>query len=380
MNNSSQIDKDSLLGEPRRILVFRVGHLGDTVIALPALWAIRRSFPRAHIALLSNLYADPNRIGPGHLIPKEGLINEWITYPSNDERGGMLDMAQLLATLRRKRFEILVYLAPRIRTPRDIRRDLLFFRLAGLRKIIADRGFAPMPQPSNGEPLPAVEHETDHLLHRLSLSGISVPSRAETKIDLALTEDESREANAWLRENALRFGRGELVGFGPGSKWPSKVWPEERFLEVGRRLIESQNIFPVVFGGPEDREVGERLLQVWGRGANAAGELSVRHAAAALAHCRLYVGNDTGTMHLAAAVSTPCVAIMSALDWPGHWNPYGAGHIVLRRSVPCEGCLLKVCEREGMRCLREITVEEVVDACTRSLDRVARIQPMAALK
>ena len=60
---------------------------------------------------------------------------------------------------------------------------------------------------------------------------------------------------------------------------------------------------------------------------------------------------------------------MSALDWPGHWNPYGAGHTVLRRSVPCEGCLLKVCERERMRCLKEITVEDVVDACTTILLR-----------
>ena len=63
-------------------------------------------------------------------------------------------------------------------------------------------------------------------------------------------------------------------------------------------------------------------------------------------------------MHLAAAVGTPCVAIMSALDWPGRWVPYGQGHIVLRRSVPCEGCLLKVCDKEGMRCLKEIEIDE----------------------
>jgi heptosyltransferase-2 len=208
-----------------------------------------------------------------------------------------------------------------------------------------------------------VEHEADHLLHRLSLSGISIPSRDETKMDLALTAGESREADVWLSESVPLLGSGPLVGFGPGSKWPSKVWPEERFVEVGNRLIQKQNIYPIVFGGAEDRALGERLILAWKRGANAAGELPVRQAAAALAQCRFYVGNDTGTMHLAAAVEIPCVAIMSALDWPGHWNPYGAGHTVLRRSVPCEGCLLKVCERERMRCLKEITVEDVVNAC-----------------
>ena len=363
MNSSFQLDNYSPGELPRRILVFRVGHLGDTVIALPALWAIKRKFPRAHIALLSNLYTEADRIGPVNLIPKEGLINEWITYPSNDKRGGIVDMARLLATLRQKQFDTLAYLAPRIRTSRDIRRDLFFFRLAGIRTLIADRGFEPMPQRTNGQSLPAVEHEADHLLHRLSLSGIPIPSLGETKMDLALTAGESREADIWLSENVPLFGRGPLVGFGPGSKWPSKVWPEERFVEVGNRLIQKQNIYPIVFGGAEDRALGERLILAWKRGANAAGELPVRQAAAALAKCRFYIGNDTGTMHIAAAVETPCVAIMSALDWPGHWNPYGAGHMVLRRSVPCEGCLLKVCERERMRCLKEITVKEVVNAC-----------------
>src|SRR6266550_9537314 len=184
----------------RRILVFRVGHLGDTVIALPALWAIKRKFPRAHIALLSNLYTDADRIGPGNLIPREGLIDEWITYPSNDQRSGIVNMARLLARLRQKRFDTLAYLAPRIRSSRDIRRDHLFFRLAGIRKLIADRGFEPMPQRTNRQSLPVVEHEADHLLRRLSLSGIAIPSRSETRMDLALTEAESREADVWLSE------------------------------------------------------------------------------------------------------------------------------------------------------------------------------------
>jgi heptosyltransferase-3 len=184
-----------------------------------------------------------------------------------------------------------------------------------------------------------------------------------------LTHDEQSTTELWWHEQIPLNGAGSVIGFGPGSKWPSKVWPEERFAEVGRQLIEVRNVFPIVFGGPEDYELGERLLRTWGRGANAAGKLSVRQAAVALCRCAVYVGNDTGTMHLAAAVATPCIAVMSALDWPGHWNPYGAGHTVLRRSVPCEGCLLRVCDREGMRCLKEIAVEEVVDACLASLSR-----------
>jgi ADP-heptose:LPS heptosyltransferase len=349
-----------------RILVYRLGHLGDTLIALPSLAAIRKTFPNAHISLLSNFFSPAERVSPDHVIP-DGLIDEWLTYESGDSGSKPLEMLRLLVRLRRQRFDTLAYLAPRIRPERDVRRDLFFFRSAGIKQFLGERGFEALPaRGANG--LPSVAHEADHLLRRLSLSGIQVAEPGNARFDLELTESEQLEADGWLQRHVPSYFMSScIVGFAPGSKWPSKVWPEERFVEVGRRLIESENIFPIVFGGAEDRPLGERLISQWGRGANAAGQLSVRLAAAALSHCKLYVGNDTGTMHLAAAVDTKCVVLMSALDWPGHWNPYGDGHRVLRRSVPCEGCLLQVCDKEGLRCLKEISVEDVIDACCQLL-------------
>lgn len=366
--------KTSVGKDSRRVLVFRVGHLGDSIIALPALRAIRKNFPRAKITLLSNFYSDAERVSPSHIVPAKGVIDEWLTYPSNSTGDGASNKARLLMKLRRGRFDILVYLAPRIRCAEDRRRDLLFFRLAGIRRVIGEQGFDPLPRPGPEEALPLIEHEADHLLRRLALSGLAVPRRGEATIDLDLTEAEQKQADEWLHDK-LPIGVSPFVGFGPGSKWPSKVWPEERFLEVGLRLIQERDIFPVVFGGPEDRLLGDRLIRTWGRGANAAGELNVRQAGGALARCGFYVGNDTGTMHLAAAVRTPCVAIMSAIDWPGRWNPYGQGHIVLRRQVPCEGCLLEVCVAEGMRCLKEIEVNEVLSACRQLLARIEDCVP-----
>ena len=79
------------------------------------------------------------------------------------------------------------------------------------------------------------------------------------------------------------------------------------------------------------------------------------------------LGTTPGRCIWRAAVDTKCVVLMSALDWPGHWNPYGDGHRVLRRSVPCEGCLLQVCDKEGLRCLKEISVEDVIAACCQLL-------------
>jgi len=350
-----------------RILVFRIGELGDTLIALPSLRAIREAFPFAHIALLGNVDSEARHVTPRQTLPA-GLIDEWLSYPSGNSRSNLLVTIRLLTRLRRAHFDLLVYLAPRIRSTADVRRDLFFFRLAGIRTVIGNEGFEPLEPLTS--PLPEVKHEADHLLSRLAKSGIPVPPPGEAKIDLTLSIEERRTADSWLSEHAPARSLGELVGFGPGSKWPSKVWPEERFAELGCGLIQERNIHPIVFGGPEDRDPADRLIGIWGKGTNAAGVLSPRQAAAALSRCAMYVGNDTGTMHLAAAVATPCVVVMCAQDWPGHWNPYGEGHVVLRRSLPCEGCFLKVCITEGMRCLKEIEVDEVKQACRRILERV----------
>jgi ADP-heptose:LPS heptosyltransferase len=143
---------------------------------------------------------------------------------------------------------------------------------------------------------------------------------------------------------------------------PSKIWPQENYRAVGRRLIDEFGLTPVVFGGPEDRATGEALIGSWKKGCCAAGALGVREAAAAMKDALFYLGNDTGTMHLAAAVGTPCVAIFSAQDWPGRWHPYGAGHQVLRLSVACEGCKLEICNRK-LECLRQISPETVFKCC-----------------
>jgi heptosyltransferase-3 len=361
-------------GAGRRILVHRIGHLGDTIIALPAFWALRQHFPQAHIALLSNAFEGSNRVLAQSVLPATGLFDQWLTYLTGDDRTPVRGFFKLLRRLRRERFDTLVYLAPRQRTPRQVGRDLLFFRAAGIRHFIGHRGFAPYPPRVKDQPLPVLEHEADHLLGRLERSGIPVPPPHQRRVDLRLTPDEMSRARSWLAAmcgEAYLLGR--LVAICPGSKWPSKIWPEDRFSEVGRRLLNEAGLFPVIFGGAEDRERGERLIALWGNGANAAGSLNVREGAAALSHCRLYVGNDTGTMHMAAAVGTPCVVTLSAQDWPGRWYPYGEGHIVLRRAVVSEGCMLSVCDRD-LECLKLIEAEEVLQACRTILNRPQSVE------
>lgn len=352
---------------PRRILVYRTGQIGDTLIALPAMRAVRDCFPSAHLCLLTGRHRQSNFVLAADVLPEQGLFDDLITYPTDTSGVDLKVFPATLMEIRRQGFDTLVYLAPRIRTPLQVRRDLFFFRLAGIKHFIAHRGFKPLERPV-GVALPEVEHEADHLLGRLSLSGIPVPPRASRSIDLRLTETERGRAADWLRDHVGdQPGGTSLIAIGPGSKSPSKVWPEDRFVALGARLINESGLYPIIFGGPEDRDLAERLISLWGVGANAAGELSVRHAAAVMSNCCLYIGNDTGTMHLAAAAGVTCVAIFSAIDWPGRWYPYGGGHMVLRRSVACEGCRLDVCVEQDMKCMRQIEVADVLAVAKRKL-------------
>lgn len=353
-----------------RILVFRAGHLGDNLVALPAFWALRDAFPRAEITYLSNAEDtnNPHYVTARGIFPETGLFDDWISYPNLDGAAGIGRALKLVINLRRRRFDAVVYMTTRTRTQKQIDRDARFFRMAGIGKIF---GAENMKRNSLSEaikgPMIEVEAEGDYLVRLLHEEGLTDPSK-QFSPNLKLTSAEYQAATQWM-QSQLPFGDDRrLIGVAPGSKWESKIWSEERFGEVVGRLIESHRVVPVIFGGAEDREKGDRLIASWGVGINAAGKLNVRQAAAALESCALYLGNDTGTMHLAASVATPCVAIFSALDLIGRWYPYGTSNEIFRRSVECEGCYSPTCFNNNL-CLDLIKADDVYLACARILDR-----------
>ncbi len=350
----------------KNILIFRIGHLGDTLVSLPAFWAIRNAFPEAKITLLTNVDTENSEyVVAKNVLPETGLIDEWMFYPkSSSKLQTVAAFAKLFAEIRRGKFDCLFYLMTRNRLESSIKRDERFFSAAGIREIFGTEYLRqnPISEPFE-KPLQTVESETEFFLNCLPKEEFEFDP--DSKPDLALSKKEKDFSNCWLQENCEDK---RLVAIAPGSKWTSKIWAEENFAEVISKLIEREKIFPVIFGGNEDREKGNRLLKIWGKGANAAGELNIRQAAAALEKCAIYLGNDTGTMHLAASVGTTCVAIFSAIDLIGRWNPFGENHVIFRERVECEGCHSPVCEFAN-ECLTNIKTDAVFEACVKLLNR-----------
>lgn len=357
--------------QTRSVLIYRIGSLGDTIVSLPSLWAVREHFPRAFITMLCDDQPRKEIPRAPDLLSGSGIVDEFITYPGfvGSRLRRIRAMLGLLVKLRLRGFQTLVYLAPSLRSRTQVERDRKFFTAAGIKTILGmERGFG-LPSRVPGAPMPELAREADLLMGRLAASGIAVPASGKGRMDLGLGAREEDEVRRW-RETLPADGGRPWIAVGPGSKMPAKRWPASRFQAVVARLIEARDVWPVVFGGPEDREVGQQLVRDWGRGHCAAGELGLRASALAMQPCRLYLGNDTGTMHMAVTFGIRCVALFSSRSYVGLWYPYGQGHRVLRTSIDCEGCGLLECIDREMECLMRIGVDEVYLACVDLLDEV----------
>ncbi|HEY3350325.1 MAG TPA: glycosyltransferase family 9 protein [Thermoanaerobaculia bacterium] len=350
-------------GHDARVLVYRTGSIGDMATALPALKSIRAWAGGATVILLCQ-YASSSRFSIARaLVEGSALVDGFVEYGHWDGEFGkarnLVEAARLLTRLRAARLDSVIYLAPAPRPRKALARDRAFFRMAGIRRLIGfSADFRDPGYLANGRVV-RVARESEALLARLAAEGIPTEG-ASPELRLGVHEDD--EVAAWLAKREISSGAG-WVSIGASSNRPQLVWPEERFLELGRWLWERWRLWPVVVGGREDAEQGRRLIAGWGRGFVAAGDLSVRASARVIERSALFVGNDSGPMHLAASVGRRCVAIFSARNAPGRWEPWGNGHVVLRKTVPCEGCGLNVCMIEGKRCLMEITIAEAQAAC-----------------
>jgi heptosyltransferase-2 len=174
-------------------------------------------------------------------------------------------------------------------------------------------------------------------------------------------------ADALLRGRRIAPGR-TVVGLNAGSTYgEAKCWPPERFAALARMLRDRCGAAIVAVGGPRERARAEAVCAPLGPDAlNAAGVTTVMQCAALAARCAAFVSNDTGPMHLAAAVGTPVVAVIGPTD-PGATGPLGE-HVIVRRETSCAPCLKRRCPTDH-RCMTAITAEDVFAAVERMLKK-----------
>lgn len=352
------------------ILIRGVNWIGDAVMTLPAIRALRRAHPGSRIAVLVKPWVSG-------LFERNPDIDEIIIYRDTDSGiAGRLKLAQAIrkrafcrAILLQNAFDaaLIAFLAgipERIGYNRDGRRLLL----------------------TRAVPFDRVAKGLHHIAYYLNLVRQAGFPAAYELPWIPLAAVERRAACAILGKL-----RRPVVGINPGATFgSSKRWPPDRFAEVGSRVISELQGSVVIFGGPSETGIGEEIQRTIeqalspGRPGlpgdidsaspanafllNVAGRTDIRMLASLISACDLLVTNDSGPMHIACAVRTPVVAIFGSTS-PEHTGPVGKADIVIRKPVDCAPCFERTCRKQDLRCMELISPDEVFDAVRRRSGR-----------
>jgi heptosyltransferase III len=329
----------------RRVVIYRLGSLGDTVVALPCFHRVAQVWPDAERIVLTN-FPVSSKAAPLEVILREsGLVHGAIAYPVGTR--SVLKLWRLARDLRRLGADTLIYLTP-ARGLFNARRDWLFFKLCGFKEIV-------------GTPL---THDLQHcrVNHAAAVSDEGVEERESERLARCLETlgpinlDDPAAWDLRLTAAELQAGRQMLGAIGAipyfainmGGKAREKDWGLanwQALLEsLGRRHPKAGLL---IVGAAEDSERARSISLPWpGPVVDACGKLSPRESAAAMRDAAVFIGHDSGPLHLAASTGVPCVGLFGSHNRPNRWHPQGSQHHIIHR----------------MAGLQTITVPEVVQA------------------
>lgn len=331
----------------QKILVYRLGSLGDTIVALPCFHKIAEAFPDADRILLTNIPVSTKAAPLQTILGDSGLIHRYISYPVGTR--SVAELWKLSHAIRRLEIDTLVYLMP-ARGQVKILRDKCFFRLSGIQKII---GVPTTPdlQDNRIDPVTGAEERECERLARTLFELGAIDLEAAAAWDLLLTGQENHRG-----EQIVAGVERPLIAINMGGKAAEKDWGVGRWLELLKRLSASFGDHALlIVGAPEDSQRAQQVGQAWPNTViDACGRLSPRESAAALRSAKLFIGHDSGPLHLAAATGVSCIGLFGNFNKPMRWHPYGTGHCIIH----------------NMSGMAAISVDEVLQTATRLLSTI----------
>lgn len=337
-----------------RILVRGTNWIGDAVMTLPAVAAIRRTWPGAEISVLAKPWVAD--------IYGEGAdVDRLIIFAAPGEHEGPLGKLRLAGELRRRRFDMAILLQNAIEAA-------IIARLAGI-PIRAGydtdaRGWLLTHAVHRTRAIRRV-HQIRYYLEMVRALGCRGDG---DDLRLKLRSETLALADSRLSATALSGGT-TFIGMAPGAAYgPAKRWPAERFAAVAAELHRKYpEAVLLLFGSGRDREVTDIVAAALpDRVLNLAGETSLREVMALISRCRVFVTNDSGLMHIAGALNVPTVAIFGSTD-PTATSPPGDRNIIVRKPVDCSPCLKTVCPTD-FRCMNLIMTAEVAETVCAIMD------------
>lgn len=333
-----------------RILITRLSHIGDCVLTMPMLSAIRDYFPNAFIAWA--VEAPSNQLLEAHPSLDEIIVvpKGWLGKPSK--------WASVRQMLQRHQFEVAI-------DPQGITKSSILGWLSGAKQRIGIRGrWGRELSPWLNNDL--VETKGAHLLDRSLelLVRIGIPT---SKIRHRFTPNVKSASfiDDFLGKNNLQR---PFVVINPGASWPSKRWVTERFSDVANHVMQRHGMHSVIsWAGPLELDMAETIVRDARTATMLAPKTSLQDLSALLQRAAFYIGCDTGPMHMATSVGTPCVGLYGP-NRPEESGAYGAQNIHVQAWYQ-DGTCRQRRNAENLA-MRDITAEDVCGACDRMVKRL----------
>lgn len=339
----------------KRVLIRGTNWVGDAVMSIPAMKEIRRIFPSARISLLVRPWVED-------VYSRVDFIDETIEYDKGAGYRGWSGLKRLVADLKANRFDVAILLQNAFEAALIARLSKIPCRIGYAR----DARSLLLTHAVKIDPELRDLHQAHYYLALLRGAGLmDFKSWSREDFDLSIRigvpEVEEMAARALLRSRGLEDGV-LLIGLNPGATYGgAKRWYPSRYAEVADSLVSSYGARILLFGSAAERPIALAVAQKMKHPAVVlAGETTLGQLMALLKMCRLLVTNDSGPMHLAAALDVPQIAIFGSTSEIAT-GPLSARAIVLKHQVPCNPCFLRECPID-LRCMNAVTVAMVLDA------------------
>lgn len=330
---------------PLRVVVKAVNWVGDAVITTPALRHLRQSFPHACITVIARPWVAPV------YAHNPDIDQLW----EADDAGSARDFLRAVARIRRERFDLGIAFPNSLRAALLLKLGMVRHRVgyaAGPRRLLLNR-------PVRMEPRFADRHQLFHYLHLVE--SVSAPTTEPPRLVLrAGTAEQTQVVD--LLEHLGIDGRRPLIGLAPGSiNSHAKRWPVDRFASLADRLARAADAEILLLGSPRDGDVLDRVAsRCASKVHNLNGTIDLGRGIALVERLTGLICNDSGAMHLAAALDVPTVAIFGPTDSKATY-PFSESATMVRCEVGCSPCMLRSCPGDH-QCMTGITVDEVFDA------------------
>jgi heptosyltransferase-2 len=334
---------------PGRILVKEVNWLGDLVMSLPALRAIRKTWPLAHLAVLVKYEL-------ASFFDGARWLDEVIPYSVGRGLSGFFDRRRIVGEIRSRRFDLGVLF------PNSFE-SALWITMAGIRRragFVADARGAMLTMKAVPPPEAMAGHQANYWLAMVRATGVADGSGDDFEIDVhGPYRERMRE---WLAANRKRPECPVLAVAPAAAYGPAKEWPAESYGALIDLLASREHAEVVLVGAPSERAHCEQVAAASKAGAMvAAGHTNIGELIALLSLCDGFIGNDSGCMHLAGALGIPTLAIFGSTD-PNRTGPMGPKTRVIYRKLECSPCLARTCRFGHYNCLTQIEPPEIADA------------------